>query len=760
MPSSRATFTAGLLSVAAVIGALGPGAPTGVAAIDLVERALLGALVGFLATRGGSGGWLWFVAIAAVFSTGAARGLAFVALVALVVAMFTHRDEPFVGPVTVVGSLPALQALGPADPRGASAVLAALAVLGLVVSAVRRLPSRRRRRVLRWSALPAGLILLVVIAGLVGLVLAGRQQDRALDRAETGLEEVRRGEMESAARTFDRAAASFDDAAATLPVPLRVVTTPVPVLHQHIEAAHRTASEGGDLLSEASGTAAEADLEAVRIDRGQVDLAQVTRLEAPLEELVDAVDEMESVVDEVDTTWLASGVVDRVTHFDDVLARARDDTDVALEAVRQVPTILGGDGPRTYLVAFTTPAEARGVGGLMGSWAELRATDGRIELVETGRTADLARLPGADDRVLEASDEYVARYGSFHPERLVQDVTLSPDFPSVAEVLASVYRQATGTEVDGVLLLDPFALEALVGIVGGVDVPDLGLRLTEENTADFLLRDQYVTFDERPDRVDALAQVADATMEALLAGADLPAPPDLVDAVQVPVAEDRLLVWFADPTEQEFVTRIGVDGGVPRAGGEDYVGVVVQNAGNSKIDSFLHRTVEQAVQLDPESGTVDTDLRIELENRAPERGWPDYVIGSAPERNLPRGTSRVLLSVYTPLELESASIDGEAVAFQRQEEFGGLVHSAYLDIPSRSTAVVELALTGAVDLEDGYRLRWESQPLVHEPRWLLSVSGPEPLRPSDGPTRRLAEVGEPVRVREDVTLAFELGSGD
>ena len=34
--------------------------------------------------------------------------------------------------------------------------------------------------------------------------------------------------------------------------------------------------------------------------------------------------------------------------------------------------LLGQDGPRTYFVAFTTPAEARGAGGYMATWAELR----------------------------------------------------------------------------------------------------------------------------------------------------------------------------------------------------------------------------------------------------------------------------------------------------------------------------------------------------------------------------------------------------
>lgn len=754
---SRSAGLGALVVLGAVLGALGPGAPTGVGWIDLAERMALGAGVAVLATRAGPAGWLWFIGWAALFGTGPARLVALGALLALVVALVVGREGPEVGTAAVVCSYPSLLVLAPAEPRGLSAALAGVAVVGLAISAVGRLSPEERRRLARRARVPAAVVLVVLLAGVVVVALAAYYTDQAVDRAKQGLTDVQKGEMEASAVKFDDSADRFGDALLVLSAPVRFVSAPVPVLHQHVDATYRAASEGRDLVATAAQAAGEADLEEVRIEEGRVDLEQVAALEAPLERLESAVVEMEAAVDDIDTTWLLVGAGARIARYDRLLARARHDTHTALEAVRLAPALLGHEGERTYILAFTTPAEARGTGGLLGSFAELRAVDGRLELVGTGRSGDFARRPDADEVVLEASDEFIARYGQYHPEKVFQDVTLSPDFPAVAGVIASVYRQATGTEVDGVLLLDPFALEAFVGAVGGIDVPELGLRLTGKDTADFLLREQYEDFDTKGDRVDALSDVADATMDAFLGSENLPPPPDLVRALARPVAEDRLLLWFADPAEEAFAARIGVDGAVPRAGGEDYLGVVVQNGGNNKLDTYLYRTIDQRVVVDTEEGEVTTDLTVTLDNRAPAEGLPDYVIGSPRELDLAPGTSRILLTVYSPLDLRAATVDGRPVTFQRQEEFGGLVHSGYVEIPSRSTVEVDLVLAGPVDLTDGYRLRWESQPLVHDARWLLSVSSPTAaLRPAGGIARIVSESTEPVPVREDLTLDFEI----
>ena len=63
--------------------------------------------------------------------------------------------------------------------------------------------------------------------------------------------------------------------------------------------------------------------------------------------------------------------------------------EVAAEATRLLPGLLGQDEDRRWIVALLTPSEQRGAGGLAGDYAELRTTGGDVDLVETYSAAEL-----------------------------------------------------------------------------------------------------------------------------------------------------------------------------------------------------------------------------------------------------------------------------------------------------------------------------------------------------------------------------------
>ncbi len=151
--------------------------------------------------------------------------------------------------------------------------------------------------------------------------------------------------------------------------------------------------------------------------------------------------------------------------------QAEPDATLAASAVRVGPGMLGGDGPRRYLVLFTTPAEQRGLGGFIGAYGELTADHGGLHLTRSGPIDDLITAVKPGIRVLHAPRDYVDRYGGDDPQDYLQDLTLSPDFPSVASVAADLYWQHVHRRVDGVLLLDPYGLAALLRLTGPVAVP-------------------------------------------------------------------------------------------------------------------------------------------------------------------------------------------------------------------------------------------------------------------------------------------------
>ena len=401
------------------------------------------------------------------------------------------------------------------------------------------------------------------------------------------------------------------------------------------------------------------------MDGGVLDLAAVRAVEPPLTATATAIDEMDAALAGVEDDWLVPALADRLHELGDEIGDLDADADHALLAVRLAPTMLGGAGPRTYFVAFTNPAEARGLGGDLGAWAELRADAGRIQVVRTGRTIDLINGAAGRPTVLDGPADYLARYGRLgaggggQPTAVDfwSNVTISPDFPSVGDVIAQLYPQSGGNQLDGVLTLDPYAVAALLQITGPVPVPAAGRSLDSTSVVDFLLREQYLSENGSAGASEAVFNELAISLTAAMFSQPLPAPRQLADVLAPVVDDGRLLLWSAHADEEEALRRLGVAGALP-APEVDGLAVVDVNAGGNKLDAYLQRTVRYEAVVDEGSGRVDGTATVTLRNDAPATGLPPDVAGN--QLGLPEGTNRTYLSVYSPLGLAGAEVGGAA----------------------------------------------------------------------------------------------------
>ena len=332
---------------------------------------------------------------------------------------------------------------------------------------------------------------------------------------------------------------------------------------------------------------------------------------------------------------------------------------------------------------------------------------------------------------MTAPPDYVARYGRFQPGITPGDVTLSPDFPSVSAVIDQLYTQSGGQALDGVILVDPIALESLLTFTGPITVTGYPTPLTSENAAEVLLREQYVSFDDRAGRKDFLEEASRLTFQALTSG-DLPGPRRVSEVLGPMVDQGRLLLHSFDAEEQAFFEQIGIDGGFPDAQGGDLVAVTTQNSAHNKGDSFLTRAVDYRADVDPDTGVVEATATVTLVNTAPAGGLPDVLIGVNPSvgtpnlPDLPPGTNRMYLSLYTPHALASADVDGVALPMESQPELGVNVYSQYVDVPPGATVTLTFHLAGGVDLRDGYRLTVAGQATINPDEVSVSVGATEP----------------------------------
>ncbi len=717
--SSRRASNSVILAVtvaSVVAAAFAPTQSTGWPIVDVVYRAAFAVLVTVAASEARR--WSWFI-LTGVTALFARSGLPFaLALVALAVAMLSTVSPRRVrrwGAVIGALSVQALLRLPPTGPYGLDAVVTALAVAPVLISSY-RLQEHSIRRRLRRTAAAAGFVV-VLTAGAAAVVgMTGmRELDRASDAARSGIQAVSQGDPERAATDLQRARNAFDAAHRSFSSPWVAPVRLLTGVNAHVDAVAATARVGASVSLTASTAAIDTDFTSIGVQDKRVDVGQIRALEAPLVSLDAALRDGRAELTKVDRSRLLSVLGDRLDRLDDRLDESIPTLGAAIEAVRVAPDMLGASGPRRYVLAFTTPSEARGVGGFWGFYGELVADQGRLQLVRTGRVTDLNPKRGEPGPELVAPPDYLRRYGHLHPERYLQDIPLSPDFPSVASVIEHLYgQQVVGIPVDGVILLDPYALAELLHLTGPIRVEGFDGELTADNAAEFLVRGQYERYDDRRERGDVLEELAESTFDSLLGG-KLRNPARLARLMGPMVEQRRVLAHSRHHAEQELYARLGLAGAFPDAAGrDDLVAVISQNAGNNKIDQFLHRSITYDLTLDPTAGTAAGTLTVDLVNDADPSQLPDYVVRNREDSGQPPGVNWTWLSIYTPFDLESLTVDGVPVPSESGLELGWRVYGTRLAVPANGgRAQVVFRLRGALPQGDRYRLSIWPQPLVN-----------------------------------------------
>src|SRR5918994_1995795 len=540
------TFGVAVAAFAAAAGVLSLAEPTGLSGADVFWIGALAAVVAFFGATARR--WTWFLpaGAAAVFAfDGWAVACAAIAIgVAFWSVVRDTRSRARGALVAGLGCVALLRA-EPVGFHGLTAVVMIAAALGVV--------------------------------SVQGDITAGA---RAIDN---GLRAARDADDNTAAQELGLAARHLSSANATLSSWFVSPAQVVPFVGPNIGAVESLARQAGDVAEVTSLAASDADVDSLRFVGGRLDPAAVSAMIGPLGRVKGALDNMREYVDTARSPWLVAAVADRIELLDHQVDDATPDADMALGVIGLVPDLLGANGPRRYLVLFTTPAEARGRTGFPGNFAELVVDDGKLSV-------------------------------------------------------------------------DPVGLAALLRYTGPVEVEGLDEPLTTDNAADFLLLNQYIEFDdENRARIDVLEEVARTTFDRLTT-ADLPGPRALSDALDPVVDAGHIQFTTLEPSQQLSLYALGVSGAMPPLDEDDSVVVTTTNAGASKIDTFLARSLDYDVRWDPETGQVTGRLAVTLTNNAAAQGMPDYVIGNA--IGLPPGTNRSFVSIYSPLALAGARLDG------------------------------------------------------------------------------------------------------
>jgi urease gamma subunit len=414
-----------------------------------------------------------------------------------------------------------------------------------------------------------------------------------------------------------------------------------------------------------------------------------------------------------------------------------------------LPSVLGAEGPRTYVLGMQNSAEQRGTGGALLQFAVFTIVDGKPRFSKESSTVydvDKDRrqftIPLPEDAWYVAGIPDAQRFGN---------ANWSPDWPLSAQVTIAYAAAAAATlpeplaeqfpvdDVDGFIAVDPMAMEKLMPGVGPYTAGEekgRSVYVTANRLVDFVLYKAYAKYPNQAFRRARLRDIVDGFYENVFKPRH---PSALVDGFGAALAEKHMQIWMTDPAEQAFIEHMDWDGAMRVARESDYLYVVEQNVGGNKFDYFSENTTTMDVTIEGDDAVVSTETRVRNGVFLPQPRW------SAGD-SAKSGLHRPMMNVYVPLEAElvGAAYEGERLATPpglvavsdvptEHVEKGKRVWSATFDIPPGQEAAMRLdyRVPAVVRSREGrrvYRLIVQRQPKVRPEQLRITLTLPEDAR--------------------------------
>lgn len=516
-------------------------------------------------------------------------------------------------------------------------------------------------------------------------------------RASAALAKADFGALDAIADDFDRHARAASDAAGD---PVWRAAEFVPGVGANLRAVRVVAEElhrvSREVAGPVVGLAARLGDGGLLSD-GAVDVELLTSAREPLATARDAMSSARSAVESVAVDGLIPQVADGVSDVQGLLSQLSDTVSGLADLSTTLPRTLGSEEPRTILVMLQNNAELRTGGGIAGSFAEIVATDGRIELRRQADSSDFPRMP-AD--VVKVPASTTALYGDI-VGRFVQNATTTPDFDLSARLASEWWEQLTGHRPDTVLSIDPIVLRALLPLVGEVTI-DGGEALTHDSFVAQVLVTPYMTlgFDEQTRFFQTLTERFFAGVMKTTAS-----PADWIGALRTPIEQGRISVWSRDEDEQATLAETAFGGPLARhrAAGDGAFAVYFNDVTGAKMDSKLHVALGAATGSCRPDERQEVVVTIDLRNDAPEKAgsrWPLSMTGDG-QWGVPAGSIATAVTVAAPAGWfpGGTRLDGKLQASVDVEDGGFPSSATEVTLKPGETAQVSVRFTAPSDDE-------------------------------------------------------------
>ena len=534
--------------------------------------------------------------------------------------------------------------------------------------------------------------------------LASRELQAAAPQASVAQKAIAAGDVATASAAAHGLAKHAASAASLTGDPVWRATEVLPWVGGNLRAVRVLSSS----LDEAAGSAivplvdlgSSLGVSSFRPQNGAIDLKPLIAARPTADRAQVAMTRASHAVNAIDPTGLAGPIADARTKLASALGTASGITDGLDTTLKVLPTMLGSDGPRNYLVLFQNNAELRAAGGIPGEVALLHAENGAISLGTQASTGDFPHH--LDAPVMALPDETGALYGD-RPAEYVQDVTMTPDFPLTAQLATAMWTQRFGGTIDGVVAVDPVALSYLLTATGPVAVPG-AQPLTAENAVQTLLVTSYTWGDDQAAQDAYFNSAARSAFTAILGGG---AKPDaLLKGLLRSSQENRISLWSANAAEQKILGKTTLSGlsAVQKAAGPQAYGVYLNDSTGGKMGAYLTTAVDVGAKTTRDDGRSDVSIRVTMTNTAPADAATalPFLVTAGGHYGVPAGDIATNVVVYGPAGAFEGGVekDGKLVSYQSGTDGGHRVQTLQVSLQPGQSASYTFRFVSAKPKQD------------------------------------------------------------
>jgi len=366
-----------------------------------------------------------------------------------------------------------------------------------------------------------------------------------------------------------------------------------------------------------------------------------------------------------------------------------------------LPSAMGADGPRHYVLMFQNPAEPRALGGATLSLTSIEVDNGKITLGQTV-AASTGSFSKYAESVIPIPDgaEDVYPYGEFGT--FIAEASARPSFTTAGQIVSTMWELQFGEHLDGVLSLDPVALSYMLRATGPIPIAT-GDTLDETSLVPLLLNGVYLRYGSLPVvqanlAHDAVyAQVVQAVFSRLTGGA-LDAS-TLIGALSQGWNEHRILFWSSHEDEQALLDSNVPNGELPITDDTTVrAGVYFQDSVGSKLSYYLRQSVELSQAQCSDDGTTTYRVAINLSNLidpAVAADLPFHITGEWNKVGTAPGVNRMTIRLYAPpgSTITGTTVNGVAVTLPDMHDTDYPVGKAVIEVPPGGSLSMEYFFT-------------------------------------------------------------------